>query len=357
MRHALAIATITAALLAIGGAATDSASACVYNTGASEPSETTSTSPPSAPRDAPGGGTPGPPPLPTDYPSQCPDERFGRWYAGMRDWLDDWVGWAQGDTDGDGIADEEDRCPDEWGPTNTAGCPDYDRDGIADQDDDCWTQPGPANTKGCPDGDGDGVADRDDSCPTEAGPPTASGCPDRDGDGRADRFDACPDHQGTQSNGCPDAPDESTTDAADSPGTYDNSSEDPWYDAPDDETTANYAASGYSASMTVSCPGDSYVVAHHFDGSKPLAEVPGSPAPEAAIARYLGATALLPPIPAAVFRQDFADATHAVFTASVNGGRRAAIGLHRTTNGWIATEFSACQSFVNSYLLPAAANR
>src|SRR5258706_7668420 len=58
------------------------------------------------------------------------------------------------DSDGDGIADDRDRCPDKP----------EDYDGFEDQD-------------GCPDpdNDGDGVLDADDDCPYDAGP--FNGCP------------------------------------------------------------------------------------------------------------------------------------------------------------------------------------
>ena len=50
------------------------------------------------------------------------------------------------------------------------------------------------------DTDGDGVKDKDDKCPNVAG--TANGCPDTDGDGVADIDDKCPNIAGTE-NGCP----------------------------------------------------------------------------------------------------------------------------------------------------------
>lgn len=50
------------------------------------------------------------------------------------------------------------------------------------------------------DTDGDGVKDKDDKCPNVAG--TANGCPDEDGDGFADIDDKCPNIAGTE-NGCP----------------------------------------------------------------------------------------------------------------------------------------------------------
>lgn len=63
------------------------------------------------------------------------------------------------DSDGDGIPDADDRCPDQVGPRSLD-----------------------AKKFGCPrDGDGDGIADADDACPAEPGPstdqPETSGCP------------------------------------------------------------------------------------------------------------------------------------------------------------------------------------
>ncbi|MFI5297760.1 MAG: thrombospondin type 3 repeat-containing protein, partial [Polyangiales bacterium] len=79
------------------------------------------------------------------------------------------------DTDGDGIADKYDLCPNEP----------EDKDGFQDAD-------------GCPDpgNDNDGVADKVDKCPdVAAGPHGIDGCPDpdTDGDGIPDRLDKCPD--------------------------------------------------------------------------------------------------------------------------------------------------------------------
>ncbi len=54
------------------------------------------------------------------------------------------------DRDGDGIPDNEDRCPDAAGPAKFQGCPDTDGDGIPDIDDKCPTVPGPKSNNGCP---------------------------------------------------------------------------------------------------------------------------------------------------------------------------------------------------------------
>ncbi|MBX3246283.1 MAG: OmpA family protein [Myxococcales bacterium] len=123
------------------------------------------------------------------------------------------------DTDGDGIADDRDRCvtqpEDVDGFEDEDGCPDldHDRDGVDDDLDRCPTEPGPAANEGCPDtdADGDGVVDRLDRCPSEPedrdGFEDADGCPDpdNDGDGLLDADDACPNESGPAANrGCPD---------------------------------------------------------------------------------------------------------------------------------------------------------
>ncbi|GGZ74945.1 OmpA family protein [Algibacter mikhailovii] len=111
------------------------------------------------------------------------------------------------DSDGDGIEDSKDDCPNEAGLAEFNGCPDADGDGVADKDDKCPTVAGLASLNGCPDADGDGVADGDDKCPNEAGPAANQGCPwpDTDGDGVIDKDDLCPETVGTvANNGCPE---------------------------------------------------------------------------------------------------------------------------------------------------------
>ncbi|WP_310559344.1 OmpA family protein [Flavobacterium sp.] len=111
------------------------------------------------------------------------------------------------DTDGDGIIDGSDACPTEFGLAALNGCPDTDGDGVADKDDACPDTAGLAIFKGCPDTDGDGLADKDDKCPTVAGPKANGGCPvlDSDKDGVADKDDDCPTVAGPASNkGCPE---------------------------------------------------------------------------------------------------------------------------------------------------------
>ena len=108
------------------------------------------------------------------------------------------------DTDGDGIYDQDDACPEEAGLEIFNGCPDSDNDGIQDSKDDCPNTAGLAEFNGCPDSDGDGVMDKDDKCPTVAGLKALMGCPDADGDGVADGDDNCPNEAGpAANNGCP----------------------------------------------------------------------------------------------------------------------------------------------------------
>ncbi|MDO5607790.1 MAG: OmpA family protein [Capnocytophaga sp.] len=111
------------------------------------------------------------------------------------------------DTDGDGIPDKDDACPEVAGPAEFNGCPDTDGDGIPDKDDACPEVAGLPQFNGCPDTDGDGIPDHEDECPNEAGPKENKGCPyaDRDGDGVLDKDDLCPDVPGTVANqGCPE---------------------------------------------------------------------------------------------------------------------------------------------------------
>ena len=108
------------------------------------------------------------------------------------------------DTDGDGIYDDHDECPEVPGLEEFNGCPDTDGDGIQDSEDDCPMEAGLAEFNGCPDTDGDGISDNKDRCPTVAGLESMAGCPDTDGDGIADGQDACPKVAGPRGNrGCP----------------------------------------------------------------------------------------------------------------------------------------------------------
>lgn len=85
------------------------------------------------------------------------------------------------DADQDGVLDATDECRDVPGIAPT-GCPDQDQDGVLDRDDQCIDVPGIA-PNGCPaDSDGDGLIDSQDKCPNEAelknGFEDDDGCPD-----------------------------------------------------------------------------------------------------------------------------------------------------------------------------------
>jgi OOP family OmpA-OmpF porin len=86
------------------------------------------------------------------------------------------------DSDGDGVPDVDDLCPEVPGPVENRGCPlsgDRDHDQITDDIDRCPDVPGPKENFGCPwpDRDRDGVADAEDRCPDEPGPKENFGCP------------------------------------------------------------------------------------------------------------------------------------------------------------------------------------
>jgi OmpA-OmpF porin, OOP family len=111
------------------------------------------------------------------------------------------------DSDGDGIEDAKDTCPNEAGLVEFNGCPDSDGDGVSDNNDNCPNTPGLKSLAGCPDADNDGIIDGNDNCPNEAGPSANNGCPwpDSDGDGVLDKDDQCPNEVGTvANNGCPE---------------------------------------------------------------------------------------------------------------------------------------------------------
>jgi OmpA-OmpF porin, OOP family len=141
------------------------------------------------------------------------------------------IGWAPDtrDTDGDGIANNKDRCPvaaedkDQW--EDRDGCPDDDNDGDRRDDsaDKCPSEAedfdGFDDDDGCPeaDNDGDGFADLDDTCKLDKedgkDPFPKDGCPwdkrDTDVDTVMDNVDQCPsdpeDGDGFEDwDGCPD---------------------------------------------------------------------------------------------------------------------------------------------------------
>ncbi len=104
------------------------------------------------------------------------------------------------DSDGDGVLENRDRCPDTpaGAQVDGTGCPsDSDADGVPDGVDRCAnTAPGAeVNATGCTqDSDGDNIADGLDRCPdTESGVLVdPNGCPrDSDGDSIPDGLDRC----------------------------------------------------------------------------------------------------------------------------------------------------------------------
>jgi outer membrane protein OmpA-like peptidoglycan-associated protein len=131
------------------------------------------------------------------------------------------------DSDGDGIPDSVDKCPNEPEDKDMYqdddGCPDLDNDGdgIPDAQDKCPLDPedkdGFQDDDGCPDkdNDADGIPDNVDKCPNEPedkdGFQDLDGCPDpdNDGDGIPDAIDKCPNEPETingnqDDDGCPD---------------------------------------------------------------------------------------------------------------------------------------------------------
>ncbi|MCP3169439.1 OmpA family protein [Myxococcus qinghaiensis] len=149
-----------------------------------------------------------------DKDDPCPDQ------AEDKDGFQDEDGCPDADNDNDGVLDANDKCPELAGVAENQGCPaeapkDRDGDGIVDPLDKCVDQPedkdGFQDEDGCPelDNDNDGIVDAQDKCPNEAGSMTNMGCPDKDGDGVNDGQDKCPDEpedkDGFQDeDGCPD---------------------------------------------------------------------------------------------------------------------------------------------------------
>jgi outer membrane protein OmpA-like peptidoglycan-associated protein len=131
-----------------------------------------------------------------------------------RDGYQDEDGCPEPDNDADGVLDPEDACPNVAGPPAQNGCPVVDRDGdtVPDATDDCPDEPGAAQRRGCParDTDNDGLLDDVDQCPADPedvdGFKDEDGCPDpdNDNDGLVDGVDRCPMDVGPASNsGCP----------------------------------------------------------------------------------------------------------------------------------------------------------
>lgn len=127
------------------------------------------------------------------------------------------------DDDKDGVPNRKDECPDTplGAKVDEKGCPiDTDLDGVIDFYDECVDVPGVKELKGCPDADGDGVKDEDDKCPEtpEGVKVDENGCPDTDNDGVKDENDECPNTpEGTKVNaqGCPDSDGDGVKDSED----------------------------------------------------------------------------------------------------------------------------------------------
>jgi len=119
------------------------------------------------------------------------------------------------DSDGDGINDSKDMCPNTpiGVMVDMNGCPlDSDKDGVADYLDKCPNTPAgvQVDANGCPlDADGDGVPDYLDKCSNTPADVSVdvNGCPlDSDGDGVPDYLDKCsntPAGVSVDTNGCP----------------------------------------------------------------------------------------------------------------------------------------------------------
>ncbi len=128
-----------------------------------------------------------------DDEERCPDQ------AEDLDSFEDDDGCPESDNDKDGALDADDKCPieaeDKDGFEDADGCAeaDNDKDGVLDDADQCRDVAGTAVFGGCPDSDSDGLQDSEDECPTAAGAIAAFGCPDKDGDFVPDARDACPD--------------------------------------------------------------------------------------------------------------------------------------------------------------------
>ncbi|HEX8823551.1 MAG TPA: OmpA family protein, partial [Archangium sp.] len=139
--------------------------------------------------------TPPPAPLDTDGDGLADDQDKCVKVAEDKDGFQDEDGCPDPDDDVDGFPDSNDKCPRQAetmnGVEDADGCPDQkpavdtDKDGLMDDQDKCPAQPedkdGFQDEDGCqdPDNDKDGVPDWEDQCPTE--PEVINGVKDEDG--------------------------------------------------------------------------------------------------------------------------------------------------------------------------------
>jgi len=108
------------------------------------------------------------------------------------------------DSDGDGIVNDEDNCPDVFNPVRPLdgdSQADHDFDGTGDMCDPC---PMDADTEECSppdpnDKDADGIVNYEDNCPVEYNPEQT----DTDEDGMGDLCDPCPEYANPENSACP----------------------------------------------------------------------------------------------------------------------------------------------------------
>lgn len=109
---------------------------------------------------------------------------------------------TQKDTDADGLNDGDEVNAHRTDPNN----PDSDAGGVKDGDEVNTHKTNPLKADDDPlDSDGDGVINSKDECPNQRGEARFKGCPDSDGDGLPDKDDDCPQVAGIRENkGCPE---------------------------------------------------------------------------------------------------------------------------------------------------------
>ena len=172
------------------------------------------------------------------------------------------------DSDGDGVYDLIDQCPDTPGPLESndrPGCPDIvydaDSDGISDTNDACpdTLADSSVDSTGCSDAqldtDGDGVSDADDACPGTIGSSQvdSAGCSDAqldtDEDGVSDADDQCEGHDDSIDVDVDNIPD-GCDDSLDSDGDGVLDSEDQCADTPNGITVDGTGCEVFTGTVT-----------------------------------------------------------------------------------------------------------